>query len=341
MRARKELLEDVVYRVGCAAGGLPLVDGVGVFGIEEGCGGVEDRIDVTALVVYRGVGNDAAAVVFASRRGERDDIDDRQGGLRLDLAGDEVPALAVVFRAGGDSLRAVEDRAAADREDDVDIIFLAEPRAVDYRGIVPRVRLDAGELDDVEAAEQLLYLVVKPDLLYRASAVGEQDVLPETPDSVGQVFYDAFSEIEFGGGVIGEVFDHFVFLRVLFVYARLCVSAVIDICIGFRRTEQLSAANPYCDFSGAGSIGSLKLLIHAFTSLTSLLSDPIVIIQFGFYALIIHAAAEKRNPYRAIYLIETAKISPVAFATGDFLVQRVHLYPNPSLIPQARRKLLF
>ena len=179
---------------------------------------IHDRRDREAAVhgelLFRFLIRDhAAEVVLGARRRERDDIKHRKGLSDTLRVLHEIPGVAVIIRAERDRLRAVEHRAAADREDEFDAFFLTERHAFPHR-LNLGVRGDTAEFHDVAARvrEDLLRFVVKPDPLDGPAAVGEQHLLPVTLDQVPEFRDPALAENEVSRKVKVIRLNHVLFL---------------------------------------------------------------------------------------------------------------------------------
>ena len=161
--------------VGDAAGGL---EGRQALGEDR----VHDRELRADAVGLRGgllegllVGDDGVGGTLAAGSGDGQHHADGQGGLR-GLAGEEVPEVPVIGDAHGDGLGGVDDAAAADGQEEVDLLFAGKLDALIDKSAA-RVRLDAAELDGAQAfgGDGVLHPVEQTGLLCRLAAVDDHD----------------------------------------------------------------------------------------------------------------------------------------------------------------------
>ena len=164
----------------CASGcGLLLRHRKGIGRIEDGGLREKMRIHVTDLIVGLGSRDNASTIVLTAGRGQRQDIYHRQCVLCEHLTADQIPRLTLVLRTRSDRLRAVEDAAAAHREDYIDLLLLTDLHTLQHARIILRIRLNARKLIDLEIREQLLHLIIEPHPLDAAATIGEQHPLAE------------------------------------------------------------------------------------------------------------------------------------------------------------------
>ena len=154
-RRREIALDDVGKDVHEAAGRLVGRKGEGELGVHHGEARTQPVAGDGALEVVRLQADDAVARSLAAGGGEgEDDADGERGGddrrLLAVLAEGEVAEVAVVEGAEGDGLRRVDDAAAADGEDEVDLLAADEIDALADEGFA-RVRLHAAEGDEGDA----------------------------------------------------------------------------------------------------------------------------------------------------------------------------------------------
>ena len=138
-----------------------------------------DRLVVdVALQIAFFLGDDRAEAGFAARGGQRQNRADRQRRGRRAAADVEVPDVVVDDRAHRDRLGRIDHAAAADRQNEVELLLLADPDAfVDQAEA--RVRLDPAEFDprDAGGAERRLDAIEQAGSLHAAAAEVQQDPL--------------------------------------------------------------------------------------------------------------------------------------------------------------------
>ena len=137
------------------------------------------RADERALHMRLLVGDDPAVVLLGTRAGERDDAahgDERARHLAVGVL--ERLDVLVKHRLRGDHLAAVEDRPAADGEDEVDLLLACE-RGAFLSLLVGRVGHDAAEVHHAlaRARELIDHVAVDAGSFDRTSAVGEHHCL--------------------------------------------------------------------------------------------------------------------------------------------------------------------
>ena len=168
-------LEGVGDDVGDAAGGLEGRQALGEDRVHDG----ELRADAVGL---RGgllegllVGDDGVGGTLAAGRGNGQHHADGQGGLR-GLAGEEVPEVPVIGNTHGDGLGGVDDAAAADGQEEVDLFLPGKLDALIDKSAA-RIRLDAAERDGAQAfgGDGVLHPVKQTGLLCRLAAVDDHD----------------------------------------------------------------------------------------------------------------------------------------------------------------------
>ena len=198
------LLEDVGHDVGAARGRLLLRNREGVFRIADRNARIEDGRQNADLLVLVHVRDDGGRVVFAPRRGKRQNRHEGEG-LR-DLAGirHDVPGVAVVVARGADRLGAVDHGAAAHGEDEVDVVFAAKAGAFVHARHL-RIGFDAGAFVDFAVGEKGLHFVVDAELLDGTPAVDEEDLLPEFRRHFGEALDLAAPEKKAGRRVVVEI----------------------------------------------------------------------------------------------------------------------------------------
>ena len=124
----------------------------------------------------------------------------------------EIPGVAIVPRAAGDCFGAVEDRAASDRDDKVDPVFLYDPDTLAHR-LNLRVWGDPGEFKDSVAflMQDLPHGVIEPDPFHGAAAVGEQYLAPVPLDETREFRHTALPENKMRGKIKIIRLNHFSF----------------------------------------------------------------------------------------------------------------------------------
>ena len=106
-------------------------------------------------------------------------------------------------RGAGDELGAVADRAAADAEDEIDLLGANQLDCAIERG-QRRVGFDAGEFDHPVPGERGADLFIDAVALDRAAAVEKQD-LGRSRDQVVQAGEAGRAEVDLGRVVIAEL----------------------------------------------------------------------------------------------------------------------------------------
>ena len=168
-------LKSVGNDIGDAAGGLEGGKALGEDRVHNG----ELRADAVGL---RGgllegllIGDDGVGGTLAAGSGDGQHHADGQGGLR-GLAGEKVPEVPVVGDAHGDGLGGVDDAAAADGQEEVDLLLPRHGDAV-INQAAARIRLDAAEFDGTQAfgGDGILHPVKQAGLLCRLAAVDDHD----------------------------------------------------------------------------------------------------------------------------------------------------------------------
>jgi hypothetical protein len=94
--------------------------------------------------------------------------------LHLGAPGEDVPGVADEGYGGGDEFRAVDHRAAADGEQEIDLLATREVHGLHQR-LVGRVRFDAGKLEQREALERRGHFVERAGADHAAAPVGDQN----------------------------------------------------------------------------------------------------------------------------------------------------------------------
>ena len=150
----------MVDGIGSTSGSVLGRHGEGVCRVHERSHGIEQRVHVSALVVDGGIGDNATAVILRTGSCQRDDVHDGQGLLSLHLIRNQIPCFAVVVGTGGNRFRAVEHRAAAHSQNDVNLLLLANPDTLQHARVVLWVGFDAGQLENLEVLQQVLHEVI-------------------------------------------------------------------------------------------------------------------------------------------------------------------------------------
>jgi hypothetical protein len=168
------LLGDVHEGVDDAVGNLPRWQREGLARIENREAREEQRVEEGQLVIARAPRHHRAAVHLRSGRRQRQDTAEGDRALHPGAPGEDVPGVADEGYGGGDEFRAVDHRAAADGEQEVDLLATREVHGLHQR-LVGRVRFDAGKLEQCEALERRGHFVERAGADHAAAPVGDQD----------------------------------------------------------------------------------------------------------------------------------------------------------------------
>ncbi|MNY02975.1 hypothetical protein D3C86_1355700 [compost metagenome] len=147
----------------------------GRFGIEDREAGVDVLAHERELLAGLPLGDDRVAVHLGAGRRQGQDRAKRQRRLDARALGQDVPGIALEVHGRRDELGPVEDRAAADGEQELHAL-LAHQLDGGHQGLEPRVGLDAAELQNLAPRKRLLDLVVHAVGLDAAAAVGQEDL---------------------------------------------------------------------------------------------------------------------------------------------------------------------
>lgn len=128
--------------IGDASCGLLLRHGEGKFWIGERRARTHIGAGIAGLLIDVHTGNHRACGHFGACRSQRRDGNDGQNLAYGNLFTDDVPRLAVIVHGGGNGLRAVNGRSAADGQQDVALLLAADAVALKH-GLIARVRRDA------------------------------------------------------------------------------------------------------------------------------------------------------------------------------------------------------
>ena len=85
------------------------------------------------------------------------------------------------------------------------MMLFAQAHAVQYTGIVLGIGLDTGKLHNIIPLQEFQHLLVQPDFLDTASAVGKEDLLSKLRHYLGQFLYDTLAENDAGRSLILKV----------------------------------------------------------------------------------------------------------------------------------------
>ena len=194
MHVGKIAFEDMAHDVRNARRGLEAGNGEGVCGIEDGGDGFQKFALDRLFLVERHVGDDRVAVHLAARRRHGEDGEEGQGA-RYVVVFDHLPKVAFMVNARGDGFAAVDDRAAAQRHDRLDLVLLAKFDALFDRGYLG-IGLNAVKLHPFypRALQKLGERAVNARAFDRAAARGEQDFFADRGDMLGKLGYLAFAE---------------------------------------------------------------------------------------------------------------------------------------------------
>lgn len=154
------------------------------------------------------VGNHSSVVLLGTRTGCRDDGSHRDEiGRQPVMYIPHVPDILVRQSLCRYNLAAVYDRASADSQNEVDIVFADDPCPFLYLG-VSRIRHDAAEISHLFAAlrEPRLYFVIQSRAFDGTSAVGQQNIRSRLSKfAFYRLFGASFTEILSDGIVIFKI----------------------------------------------------------------------------------------------------------------------------------------
>ena len=120
------------------------------------------------------ISHHSTIVHFTAGGGQRQDVEYRQCGVDAAFADEQIPHIAVVARAGGDGLGAVEHRAATDAQDGIDLMCAGQRNGFAYFG-------DYGVADNAAAFD-----VVHAVLVQAVSDCGEQAIALDAVAAIAQ-----------------------------------------------------------------------------------------------------------------------------------------------------------
>ena len=194
------LLQHMHESIRKSAGYLTLRQRIERLGIEDR----EDRIIAVESIFFLGLvaRNDRSGVHLGTRGRHGEDRSQRHGLAGLPLEHD-VPCIAVVEKARSDEFRTVDDRPAADSQQEVHLPLFAQRNGF-AQGLDRRIRLDAPELDQVAAFECGDDLIVDAVTLDASAAEGQHDAF-SGGNELRQTGDLALAENQFGRIVIDEV----------------------------------------------------------------------------------------------------------------------------------------
>ena len=206
VRLAKISLHRVAQRIERAGDDLLKRHGHRVVGVEEGkiclCA-PECALDLFVLV-----GDDRAVVHLGASAEHRDDgaqRDELRGAVMLGVL--KLPQVLAQHGLRGNDLAAVGDRAAANRQNQVNMVFFCQLRALLHFG-VGGVGHDAGELDDIfaRAVQDVGDFRIHTVALDGTAAVGQQHIGAVIGQQAFQIlFYAALPKIDLGGVFKNEV----------------------------------------------------------------------------------------------------------------------------------------
>jgi hypothetical protein len=172
-RIRQVLLDGMHERVDHSVGNLPGRQRIGRRRIEHR----KERIGRVAreeqLVAVRTVANDAAIVHFRTGRRQCQHAAERHRIAHGGLLGQNVPRFAIEFQCGCDELGAVNDRAATDSQQKVDVPLARDSNRL-HQGFVGGIGFDTFEYERGSLAERRLYLREHAVALDAAAATSDQ-----------------------------------------------------------------------------------------------------------------------------------------------------------------------
>ena len=177
----------------------------GISRIADGNGRIS--VHASQLLIGGKIRDDTTAVELGSGGAESKNIYQRQSlNCVMSITHHLPQIIAIIVDAGGNGLGTVDGAAAADRQDHIDGVLLAQGHALFYRGNT-RVWLNAGKFRHGEAAsvEDVHNCVIQADLLDRSTAVGQQHVFSIGLQRIFQMADDAFTKVEFGWNVMGKI----------------------------------------------------------------------------------------------------------------------------------------
>ena len=189
----------VAQRVERAGNNLLHGNGQRVAGVKER--ELRLRAPKSALDLLSLVGDDGPVVHLAAGTEHSDNrAEGNKLGRQRMLRVLHLPDVLVQLRLCGDDLAAVGNAAAAHGENQIDVIFTRQLRALLHLGI-SGVRHDTGELHDAFACgiQDTHDLIVHAVALDRAAAVGQHDGFAVVPQQTAEIlFHAALAEIHLG-----------------------------------------------------------------------------------------------------------------------------------------------
>ena len=203
----KITLHRVHHDVGTAGLGLVVRQGHGQFGVHDGKLRAGQVVVVGALFLGVGVGDDAAVAHLRTSGGDGQHGCNREAGFGLALARVQLPDIMLrLSQAVSDGLAGVDDRTAADSQQEVYAVGLGQLNALAHLGQM-RVRHNAAQfhVEDARLIQRLLDAVQHAGTHSALAAVVDQHagaakLLHQLADS----FDRTFTERDFGRGVIGK-----------------------------------------------------------------------------------------------------------------------------------------
>ena len=154
---------------------------------------------------------DGGLVQLAARG--RDGEDNAEGNARfrrLPVYIKLFPEIALRRSSHGDGFGAVDRAAAADGEDEVDLVFPAKLDALVHL-FGARVRHNAGQLEDIfsRRAQRIGHAVIQPGAPDAAAAVGEKDIRAELAQLLRQAAHGVRAEVDAHGIIIHKIVHGF------------------------------------------------------------------------------------------------------------------------------------
>ena len=236
--------DDVRHHVGRAGCGLVGRDGDGEFRVHDGEYGADAFAGVVPFEHAVFTGDDGDGGDFAAGRGDGEDGCDGQDGCGDGFAVEEVPEVACVGRAECDGFGRVDDAAAADGEDEVDVFLAAQFDAVADVS-ASRVWQDAAEREGGKACafQRAGDAVDEAGFDGGCTAVVDEDACAALPpDAVADVVFFATAEVDAGGMAEGEVFHG----------VRLLLPVMLPVSVRFLKGRWLAAGCGAGDCGGTG-----------------------------------------------------------------------------------------
>ena len=168
-------LQGVGHDVHTAAGGLVGGQGVGQLGVQDGELGAGNVVVDGALLAGLLLGDNAGVGHLAAGCGQSDHAGNGGAGSGDDLLADDVPHIAVIAQAVADGLAGVDDAAAANAQQEVNVLLLAQLDALIDLGQAG-VGHNAAQLHvaDTGLVQRLQHLVQQTAAHHAAAAVVDQ-----------------------------------------------------------------------------------------------------------------------------------------------------------------------